>query len=121
MGIRTTARRPARAHGVLLLCLLAAAFTPLLTAGVRLAGLGVLPGLTQAVGMHHNEEVGDHEFLPALRLVSLISESQEPERLEEFLELSRSSYGLSADDLLATIEAAKIQAAELAATFLGKL
>ncbi len=45
------ARRPARAHGVLLLCLAAAALTPLLSAGIRLAGLGALPGITQAVGL----------------------------------------------------------------------
>ena len=45
------ARRPARAHGVLLLCLAAAALTPLLSAGIRLAGLGALPGINQAVGL----------------------------------------------------------------------
>ena len=45
------ARRPARAHGVLLLCLVAAALTPLLSAGIRLAGLGALPGMNQAVGL----------------------------------------------------------------------
>ncbi len=43
------ARRPARAHGVLLMCLVAAALTPLLSAAVRLAGLGVLPGINHAV------------------------------------------------------------------------
>ncbi len=45
------ARRPARAHGVLLLCVVAAALTPLLSAGIRLAGLGALPGMNQAVGL----------------------------------------------------------------------
>jgi len=45
------ARRPARAHGVLLMCLVAAALTPLLSAGIRLAGLGALPGMTHAVGL----------------------------------------------------------------------
>ena len=42
-------RRPARAHTVLLLCLVAAALTPLLSAAARLAGLGVLPGIHHAV------------------------------------------------------------------------
>ncbi len=42
-------RHPARAHGVLLSCLVAAAVTPILSAAVRLAGWGVLPGLNRAV------------------------------------------------------------------------
>ncbi len=42
-------RRPARAHGVLLACLIAAAATPILSAAVRLAGWGVLPGLNRAI------------------------------------------------------------------------
>ncbi|GEM_PF-2388181 len=50
-GSALLARRPARAHGVLLLCLLGAALTPLLSAGVRLAGLGALPGMNRAVGL----------------------------------------------------------------------
>jgi len=50
-GSALLALRPARAHGVLLLCLLGAAVTPLLSAGVRLAGLGALPGMTHAVDL----------------------------------------------------------------------
>lgn len=42
-------RRPARAHAALLLCTVAAAMTPLLGAAVRVAGLGILPGLNRAV------------------------------------------------------------------------
>ena len=42
-------RRPARAHAVLLLCILGAALTPLATAGFRLAGWGLLPGLNRSV------------------------------------------------------------------------
>ncbi len=42
-------RRPARAHGVLLLCMAGAAITPILSAALRLAGLGILPGISRSV------------------------------------------------------------------------
>ena len=45
------ARRPARAHGILLLCMGGAVLTPLLGGAVRLAGLGLLPGLNRSVGV----------------------------------------------------------------------
>ncbi len=35
-------RRPARAHSVLLLCMAGAAITPILSAALRLAGLGIV-------------------------------------------------------------------------------
>jgi len=45
------ARRPARAHGILLLCMGGAVLTPLLGGAMRLAGLGLLPGLNRSVGV----------------------------------------------------------------------
>ena len=41
--------RPARAHAVMLLCILGAALTPVLGAAFRLGGLGLLPGLNRSV------------------------------------------------------------------------
>ncbi len=45
------ARHPARAHGILLLCMGGAVLTPLVGGAMRLVGLGVLPGLNRSVGV----------------------------------------------------------------------
>ena len=44
-------RHPARAHTVVLLCVIAAALTPIASAGIRLVGLGLLPGINRSVGV----------------------------------------------------------------------
>lgn len=44
-------RHPARAHGALLMCIVAAALTPLLAVGFRMAGWGLLPGTSSSVGL----------------------------------------------------------------------
>ncbi len=43
--------RPARAHTVMLLCVIAAALTPMLSAAVRLSGLGLLASVNRSVGV----------------------------------------------------------------------
>ena len=45
------ARHPARAHGILLLCMGGAVLTPLIGGAMRLIGLGLLPGLNRSVGI----------------------------------------------------------------------
>ena len=71
-------------------------------------------GLSKAIAGHHSEELSDGDRLPAIRLVSILRETERHSGAEKLVELARSEYGLAPKRVLDALREANERAAELA-------
>lgn len=83
-------------------------------AGALLALEWELPeALANAIQIHHSNEVGDNELLPALRLVAVHRETEIEHGIEAIVSDARGLYGLDPDWLAGAIEESKETAQDL--------
>lgn len=71
-------------------------------------------GLIGSIEDHHRDDCTDVELLPAVRLVSLLRETEAEYGIEAMIETARSEYGLEPDWTQDALESCAVQAMELA-------
>ena len=84
-------------------------------AGGLLSRTWELPAaLAESIFHHHREGATDAQLLPALRMVSVLGETESNHGAEAFVEIGTADYGLESDWLLQILSDAEEQAQELA-------
>ena len=83
--------------------------------GGHLAQTWELPETLQTlIQCHHQDDLSDREFPAALRLVSVLRETEVEHGLEALIEIGRSDYGVTPEQMQETLEGSQKQARELA-------
>lgn len=87
--------------------------------GLLCASWEVPESISKLVALHHRSDAGDRQLLPAIRLVSVLAETEAEHGDAALIELASGDYGLEEDTTRAILSEAAADAEELARTLAG--